>query len=110
MTQHPVRNNFNLESINYHINLILEYIKDKPKDKENEFKSELYILETYPDFYSEYPFLVKKICKNDDISMIYTMIAQLHKIQNGEDTLLNVEANLGNKLANEYLYPNIKDQ
>jgi len=107
MTEHIVRNNFNLESINYHINLIQDYIKDKPKDKENQFKSELYILETYPEFYNDYPFLVKKICKNDDITMIYTMITQLNKIQNGEDTLSNVELNLGKKLANEYLYPNI---
>ena len=107
MSEHPVRNNFNLETIKYHINLIKEYIKDKPKDKETEFKSELYILETYPEFYNEYPFLVKKICKNDDIGMIYTMIEQLNKIQKGEDTLSSVEFKLGKQLANEYLQPNI---
>lgn len=110
MTQisHEIRNNFNLDSIKYHINLIQEYTKDKPKNKETELSSELYIMKNYSDFYNEYPFLVKKICKQDDISMIYNMMEELYNIQNGNDTINNVEKKLGNKLANQYLYPNLQ--
>jgi hypothetical protein len=104
MSSNPVRTNFNLEIIKFHIDIILEYIKDK----DNAFESELYIMETYPEFYQEYPFLVKKICKKENLSMLYKMLGLLDNIEKGNDTLNNVEKNLGEELANNYLYPNIK--
>lgn len=104
MSSNPVRTNFNLEIIKSHINIILEYIKDK----DNAFESELYIMETYPEFYQEYPFLVKKICKKENLLMLYKMLGLLDNIEKGDDTLNNVEKNLGHELANNYLYPNIK--
>jgi hypothetical protein len=59
-------------------------------------------------FYQEYPFLVKKICKKENLSMLYKMLGLLDNIEKGNDTLNNVEKNLGEELANNYLYPNIK--
>jgi len=54
------------------------------------------------------PFLVKKICKQDDLSTLYVMFDNLEKVEKGEKTLAGVELNLGTQLANQYLYPNIK--
>ena len=102
MSSNPIRTNFNLEIIKSHINIILEYIKDK----DNSFESELYIMDTYPKFYEEYPFLVKKLCKKEDITMLYKMLGLLDNIEKGTDTINNVENNLGNELADSYL--NIK--
>ena len=61
-------------------------------------------METYPNFYQEYPFLVKKVCKKEDISMLFKMLGLLDNISKGHDNLTNVENNLGQELANEYLY------
>jgi hypothetical protein len=104
MSSNSVRTTFNLATIKFYINTILEYIKDK----DNAFESELYIMETYPDFYQEYPFLVKKLCKKDNLSTLYKMLGLLYNIEKGDETLGNVETNLGQELAQEYLYPNIK--
>ena len=70
--------------------------------------NKLKILELYPEFYDNYPFLVKKLCKNQDITMLYTMLEKLNQIEKGNSTLENVERNLGEQLAEKYLYPNIK--
>ena len=105
MSTDPIRTNFNLNSIKFHIDIILKYIKDK----NNAFESELYIMETYPDFYQEYPFLVKQICKKEDLTMLYKMFGLLNNIENNKDTLDNVEKNLGQELAHNYVFPHIKN-
>ena len=104
MSSNHIRTNFNLNNIKFHIDIILNYVKDK----NNPFESELYIMETYPEFYQEYPFLVKQICKKDDLTMLYKMLGLLDNIEKGKDTLDNVEKNLGQELANDYIYPHIK--
>jgi hypothetical protein len=96
----PVRTNFNIDLVKFYVNIILEYVKDK----DDAFASELYIMETYPTFYQEYPFLVKKVCKKEDLSMLFKMLGLLDNISKGNDNLTNVETNLGQELANEYLY------
>jgi hypothetical protein len=74
----------------------------------NDLNLELKIIDKFQDFYDTHPFLVKKICKQDDISTLYVMFDNLQQVENGEKTLAGVELNLGNQLANQYLYPNIK--
>jgi hypothetical protein len=74
----------------------------------DDFNLELKIIDKFHDFYETHPFLVKKICKQDDISTLYVMLDNLEKVEKGEKTLAGVELNLGNQLANQYLYPNIK--
>ena len=71
------------------------------------FDLELKIMETHPEFYQEHPFLVKKLCKKEDISMLYKMLDNLSHVENGEKSLASVELNLGNELANKYIYPKI---
>ena len=104
-----IRHKFDINQIKTTINLIKNTIDKSIKEGETDsFKHELQILELYPEFYDNYPFLVKKICKNDDMNMLYKMFENLQEIENGDTTINNVELKLGNELASQYLYPNIK--
>ena len=90
-----------VEEIKKEINLI------KLK-KNNLLDIELEISTKFPEFYESHPFLVKKVCKGDDLSMLYEMLNKLYQVEKGDDTLTSVESNLGSKLADKYLYPNLK--
>jgi hypothetical protein len=68
------------------------------------FDREMNILEKFPDFYQAHPFLVKKLCKDDDISMLSKMLEQLDIVESGNKNLSNVEYDLGEELAKQYLY------
>jgi len=72
------------------------------------FEIELKIMEKYPDYYHQFPFLIKKMCKRDNLSMLYKMIDKLEDVELGIDTIENVEFNLGNELADKYINPIIK--
>jgi DNA integrity scanning protein DisA with diadenylate cyclase activity len=69
------------------------------------FDIEMKMIELYPEFYQEHPFLVKKLCKQDDISMVYKMLDNLEQVEQGMTTLSNVEIDLGQQLADQYLSP-----
>ena len=100
---------FNIDNIKLHVDLINKLInKLELQGKKNAFDFELEIMTTYPEFYDSNPFLVKKLCKRDDISMLYKMLDNLNEIESGNETLDNVELNLGEDLAQSYLYPSLK--
>ena len=90
-----------VEEIKKEINLI------KLK-KNNLLDIELEISTKFSEFYESHPYLVKKVCKGDDLSMLYEMLNKLHHVEKGDETLTSVETNLGSKLADKYLYPNLK--
>lgn len=69
------------------------------------FDIELDIMELYPEFYQTHPFLVKKISKGEDLTILYKMLEQLQVVESGDKTLSNVELKLGEELADQYLYP-----
>ena len=81
---------------------VIEYYKESM----DSYKIELNILEQYPDFYDKYPFLVKKICKGDDLTILYKMIDNIELVNSGKESLSNVEHKLGEELAETYLYSN----
>ena len=91
-------------------------LKNKPKNikkmeldgKKDVFEFELELLEVFPEFYDKYPFLVKKLCKRGDLSILYKMIDNLEQIENGDKSMASVEMNLGQDLANKFLYPSLK--
>ena len=104
------RKTFDLESIKATILQIKNKITKLEKDGVTDsFEKELKILELYPDFYDNYKFLVKRVCKNQDLSMVYEMMDKLEKIESGETTIEHVEQTLGQSLAEKYLYSKIKD-
>jgi hypothetical protein len=108
-TEPELREDFNIKLLKSNIKLIQDHINLMISEGEHDqFKHELKILELFPDFYDNYPFLVKKICKNEDMKFLDKMLNNLKQIENGEKTLPTVEMKLGTELANKYLYPNIK--
>jgi hypothetical protein len=106
-TQPPeLKTSFDLIFVNENVKSISEQInKMMLKGISEPFDLELEIMESHPEFYQTHPFLVKKLCKREDLSMLNKMLEQLQKVESGNKSLSGVELNLGEELANEYLYP-----
>ena len=64
------------------------------------------LYEKYPLFATNYPFLLKKIVKNEDIEYLYKMLDNLKEIEAGDKKLEDVEKTLGEELVNKYVYKN----
>jgi hypothetical protein len=104
-----LRTNFGTSNIKKHVELIRNLInKMILENKTDPFEYESEIMTQYPDFYQDYPSLVKTLCKKDDISILMKMLDSLDMVQNGNKSLAGVELKLGEELANKYLYPNMK--
>lgn len=101
------RKTFNIQLIQNTINIINNDINNETNKNKSTFELELYIMTQYPDFYSNYPFLVKKLCKKDDIEILYKMFNNLNDVELGNNTLANVELTLGNELAQQFIYSKI---
>jgi hypothetical protein len=74
------------------------------------FDLEMKILDSYPEEYDRFPFMIKKLCReeNQDLSFLYKMLDMLEDVNKGNKSLASVEYSLGEELANKYLYPAIK--
>jgi hypothetical protein len=99
----------------FDIEMILKTVEEIKKEinlikltKNDSLDIELEISTKFPNFYESHPFLVKKVCKGDDLTMLYEMLNKLQDVEKGDETLTAVETNLGTKLADKYLYPNLK--
>ena len=104
----PLRESFNINFVKDHIKLFKETINNmKNQGNHNIVDHELQIIEDYPEFYQSYPFLVKKVCKGDDLDMLEVMFKKLELVESGEKSLENVENKLGKELASQYLTPAI---
>ena len=76
----------------------------------DEFDIEMKVLSEMPELYDQYPSIVKRLCKNDtDNEYLYKMINLLEEVNKGNKTLESVEYNLGEELAEKFLYPVIKN-
>ena len=78
---------------------------------EDPFDLEMNIMNTMPEFYDNFPSLVKRLCreKNQDNTYLYKMIALLKQVEKGEQSLSAVELSLGNELAEKFVYPVVKE-
>jgi hypothetical protein len=99
----------------FDIEMILKTVEEIKKEinlikltKNDSLDIELEISTRFPKFYESHPFLVKKVCKGDDLTMLYEMLNKLQDVEKGDETLTDVETNLGTKLADKYIYPNFK--
>jgi hypothetical protein len=103
-----IKTNFETQKIKNMINNITNEInKMKLNCITDIFIYEQKIIELFPDFYENHPFLVKKLCKGDNISMLYQMLDRLDTIEEKKDTFENVEKELGNQLAKKYIHTKI---
>lgn len=105
-TPPEVRKEFNVDLIKSNVSEIQEIISQNPHS--DPFDLELKFMESHPEFYHQYPFLVKKLCKKEDISMLFKMLTNLDQVEKGEKSLASVELKLGNELADQYIYPKMK--
>lgn len=104
-----LKSNFDVLTIKQTIIQINDSIKlMENSGKKDSFEFEMEIMTQYPDFYQTHPFLVKKLCKRDDISVLFKMLDSLQTVQDGTQSLASVELNLGKQLAEKYIYSNIK--
>jgi hypothetical protein len=74
---------------------------------EDPFDLEMDIMNTMPEFYENFPSIVKRLCreKDQDNSYLYKMISLLKDVEQGERSLSGVEVTLGNELAEKFVYP-----
>ena len=68
------------------------------------------LYEELPDFYDEYPFLVKKLVSGGDITFLYKMLDTLDCVQKGRKSFAGAELDLGKKLADDYLHPVVQKE
>ena len=109
--ERPVRTTFNINFIKENINKINSIINEmKNQGNMNILDHELEVLDKYPEFYQSYPFLVKKVCKGDELGMLETMFSNLEKVESGDKSLASVELKLGQKLASQYLDNTVKKE
>jgi hypothetical protein len=104
-TPPEVKKEFNIEFIKLNVNEIQEIISQNPNT--DPFDLELKFMESHAEFYQQHSFLVKKLCKKEDIGMLFTMLNNLDQVEKGEKSLASVELKLGNELADKYIYPKI---
>lgn len=99
--KHEVRQDFNIPLLRTMVTQISEFVNTKRDEKP--FDIEMALIEKYPDFYNEYPFIIKKIVKGDDLSMMEVFFKQLEQVQSKNKSLESVEYNLGQDLAKKYI-------
>ena len=99
---------YNTNLLENNIKSILDFISLLKEEKKTDlFEIEMEVMNAYPEFYEEHPFLVKRLCKGEDLTILFKMINGLKQVESGEKTLTQVELPLGQELADEYLYPNL---
>jgi hypothetical protein len=80
--------------------------KEKKENNNKEYQN--YLIQIFPTFYETYPTLFNNIIENKDLSFLEPMLDGIMKINENKDLKDNIEKDLGEKLAEKYLYPNIK--
>lgn len=89
---------------------ILEYmlddsIKKMKSSNINEYNS--HMENKFSEFSNRYYGLFQKIISGEDITPLLSMLASIDKVKSGSATLETVEEQLGEELANKYIYPNL---
>jgi len=106
-----LRDDFKIVNIQEKVKQIQHRVAELKKQgtvEEMELENKIY--DEIPEFYDEYPFLVKKIISGGDISFLYKMLSTLDNVQNGKKSFAGAELELGKNLANNYLYPAVQKE
>jgi hypothetical protein len=76
------------------------------------FDLEMAVLNCMPEFYDNYPSIVKRLCKEEiqDNTYLYKMLELLQDVEKGDKSLASVEYNLGEELAQKFVYPLVKKE
>jgi len=69
------------------------------------FSIEMNIMENLPELYSQYPYLIKKLLKDNDESYLNKFILELEEVVKGDKSLSSVELKLGMELKQQFIDP-----
>ena len=90
----------------------LQFLKKRLEDLRNlgiedSFDLEMDIMNSMPEFYENFPSIVKRLCrdKDQDNTYLYKMIDLLKDVEKGDKNINEIEFLLGNELAEKYIYP-----
>ena len=72
------------------------------------FSIEMNIMENLPELYSQYPYLIKKLLKDNDESYLNKFISELEGVVKGDKSLASVELKLGMELKQQFIDPIIE--
>jgi len=100
-----------IQSIRDTVNLLKQFIntyefQEMKNNNNKEYQN--YLIQIFPTFYETYPTLFNNIIENKDLTFLESMLEGIIKINENKDLKDNIEKDLGEKLAEKYLYPNIK--
>jgi hypothetical protein len=92
------------------LKLDIQTIKNKITECRNNniidaFSIEMNIMENLPDLYSQYPYLIKKLLKDNDESYLNKFISELEGVVKGDKSLSSVELKLGMELKQQFIDP-----
>ena len=66
-------------------------------------QKEMTIVSEYPELYDKYPFLIKKICKGDDMNFLNVMKDKINKINNSTITKTEADVDITKVLTDTYI-------
>ena len=99
----------NIDIMRTKVKSVQEKIKSlRNEEKKNDSDIEAHFFNNDIEFYEKYPYLIKKLIKGGDLSMLDKFLSSLEKVHNGEQSLASTELKLGEDLAQQYLYPSVK--
>lgn len=87
-------------------NIVLE-LKNKNITDENVIEN--YFWDNHTDIMNKYPFLVCQIIGGADRKMLDYMIQTLTKIENGNKDQSDADVEIGQKIVDDYIKPQLKD-
>ena len=98
-----------MDNLKKDIKLILNKIHFyKSIDITDSFKIEMSLMEELPEQYSQYPWLIKRLCKSTDTTWLDKMVSSLDSVASGDKNLATVEMELGTELKTKFIDPYLK--
>ena len=87
-------------------NVILKLNKSKKQMTNEELED--YFWKNHSDIMNEYPFLVCQIIAGADRKMLDYMLSTLDRIESGEQEKDDADVEIGQKIVDDYIKPNLK--
>ncbi len=104
MSQPEVK--FDVNEIKDKVKIIKEKVSELRSQNIPDVDIESHFFNNEEEMYQKYPYLIKKIIKNDNLDFLDKMISNLEKVETGDQSFASTELKLGKELADEYLPKN----
>jgi hypothetical protein len=95
----------NIKNIITKIDTIVLELKNKKVTDSNEMEN--YFWDNHSDIMNSYPFLVTQIINSADRKMLDYMIQTLSKIENGNQEQADADVEIGQKIVDDYIKPQL---